>query len=254
MPRTAAGKKQPRGASSMNADCCSLSYEGSQAEGTSRASTSSMSSPGSHAHRQGLPDRRGLHTAAHLVVAPVASATQGLLAAAAGAGITLFMRRAGAGDGMASMAKSSNDSAVSTAAAATTSTAAAAAATVSAPAPPAAPSSPPSVSSGAEKPAHDVVAGAMARAASQSTVHPLDTMKVRMQAGSMQQPVNSAPRTSGVQRAVLSGKPVEATASLQKNLTELRHLYKGVAGAATGAGIIIGTYFAFYSTAKRFLR
>jgi hypothetical protein len=36
-----------------------------------------------------------------------------------------------------------------------------------------------------DKPAHDVVAGAMARAASQSTIHPLDTMKVRMQAGSM---------------------------------------------------------------------
>jgi hypothetical protein len=36
--------------------------------------------------------------------------------------------------------------------------------------------------SGVEKPAHDVVAGAMARAASQSTIHPLDTMKVRMQA------------------------------------------------------------------------
>jgi solute carrier family 25 S-adenosylmethionine transporter 26 len=28
-----------------------------------------------------------------------------------------------------------------------------------------------------------VIAGAMARAASQSTIHPLDTMKVRMQAG-----------------------------------------------------------------------
>ena len=29
---------------------------------------------------------------------------------------------------------------------------------------------------------------------------------------------------------------------------------QGVVGAATGAGIIIGTYFAFYSTTKRFLR
>lgn len=36
-----------------------------------------------------------------------------------------------------------------------------------------------------DKPAHDVVAGAMARAASQSTIHPLDTMKVRMQAGGL---------------------------------------------------------------------
>ncbi len=29
---------------------------------------------------------------------------------------------------------------------------------------------------------------------------------------------------------------------------------QGVVGAATGAGVIIGTYFAFYSTTKRFLR
>lgn len=34
-----------------------------------------------------------------------------------------------------------------------------------------------------DKPATDVVAGAVARAASQSTIHPIDTMKVRMQAG-----------------------------------------------------------------------
>eukprot|EP00951_Prasinocladus_malaysianus_P008121 scaffold58683_cov46-Prasinocladus_malaysianus.AAC.2 len=31
------------------------------------------------------------------------------------------------------------------------------------------------------KPASDIVAGALARAASQSTIHPLDTLKVRMQ-------------------------------------------------------------------------
>lgn len=29
---------------------------------------------------------------------------------------------------------------------------------------------------------------------------------------------------------------------------------QGVLGAATGAGIIIGAYFAFYSTTKQFLR
>lgn len=38
-----------------------------------------------------------------------------------------------------------------------------------------------------DKPAHDVVAGAIARAASQSTIHPLDTMKVRMQTNSLRQ-------------------------------------------------------------------
>ena len=35
-----------------------------------------------------------------------------------------------------------------------------------------------------EKPASDVLAGALARAASQSTIHPIDTIKVRMQSGS----------------------------------------------------------------------
>ena len=39
----------------------------------------------------------------------------------------------------------------------------------------------------ADKPAHDVFAGAMARAASQSTIHPLDTYKVRLQTGRMAQ-------------------------------------------------------------------
>ena len=34
-----------------------------------------------------------------------------------------------------------------------------------------------------EKPINDVVAGAMARAASQGTIHPLDTLKVQMQVG-----------------------------------------------------------------------
>ena len=44
------------------------------------------------------------------------------------------------------------------------------------------------------------------------------------------------------------------TAGMQHRLAELRNLYKGVFGAATGAGIIIGTYFAFYSTTKNALR
>lgn len=37
-------------------------------------------------------------------------------------------------------------------------------------------------------------------------------------------------------------------------LQELASLYKGVVGAATGAGIILAAYFSFYSTAKQFLR
>ena len=44
------------------------------------------------------------------------------------------------------------------------------------------------------------------------------------------------------------------TATVQYRLAELRGLYRGVVGAASGAGIIIGTYFAFYSTTKNFLR
>ena len=38
-----------------------------------------------------------------------------------------------------------------------------------------------------DKPLTDVIAGALARAASQSTIHPLDTLKVRIQAGRMNQ-------------------------------------------------------------------
>ena len=41
--------------------------------------------------------------------------------------------------------------------------------------------------------------------------------------------------------------------SLSRAAGELGSLYQGVFGAATGAGIIIGTYFAFYSSAKRAL-
>lgn len=50
-----------------------------------------------------------------------------------------------------------------------------------------------------------------------------------------------------------SSRPAVA-ASIQQGLAELGGLYRGVVGAASGAGIIIGTYFAFYSTTKRFLR
>jgi solute carrier family 25 S-adenosylmethionine transporter 26 len=38
-------------------------------------------------------------------------------------------------------------------------------------------------STSGDKPLLDVLAGAMARAASQSAIHPIDTIKVRMQAG-----------------------------------------------------------------------
>ena len=41
--------------------------------------------------------------------------------------------------------------------------------------------------------------------------------------------------------------------SLSRAGAEVGSLYRGVFGAATGAGIIIGTYFAFYSSAKKAL-
>jgi hypothetical protein len=42
--------------------------------------------------------------------------------------------------------------------------------------------------------------------------------------------------------------------SLNSAAREVASLYRGVLSAATGAGVIIGAYFAFYSTSKRFLR
>lgn len=137
----------------------------------------------------------------------------------------------------------------------------------------------------------------MARAASQSTIHPLDTMKVRMQAGGIKgerqaavgakrhmmcvpfaavdptHPARSCDHTlfpsaagkappaasssvssSSSSKAPLLGGTAGMAAGLQRSLAEVGSLYKGVVSAATGAGIIIGAYFAFYSTSKRFLR
>eukprot|EP00873_Tetraselmis_striata_P041185 jgi/Tetstr1/461449/TSEL_006558.t1 len=109
-----------------------------------------------------------------------------------------------------------------------------------------------------QKPAMDVVAGATARAASQATIHPIDTMKVRMQAGDMSAGGSgSSGGGKGSKGAGFAGKAVGGAAvatRLQQGLVEFRSLYKGVCGAASGAGIIIGTYFAFYSTAKQALR
>ncbi len=108
----------------------------------------------------------------------------------------------------------------------------------------AAPAAPPAKTD--TKPVHDVVAGAVARAASQGTIHPLDTLKVRMQAG----PRNFKKGVS------LSGPGTMKRMGIKmaRGMHEFRSLYTGVAGAASGAGIIIGTYFAFYSSTKRVLK
>lgn len=99
------------------------------------------------------------------------------------------------------------------------------------------PSRPPS------KPASDVLAGATARAASQATIHPLDTLKVRMQAGASK----AAQATSS---GGFRNDPCGAMKNLGKNMGSL---YKGVLGAASGAGIAIGAYFAFYSVATNII-
>lgn len=88
----------------------------------------------------------------------------------------------------------------------------------------------------------DVLAGAAARAASQSTIHPLDTLKVRMQAAARGAAAASAGTKYGVGTGVATGR-----------LAGLGSLYSGLGGAAGGAGLAIGTYFAFYGAAQRAL-
>ena len=88
----------------------------------------------------------------------------------------------------------------------------------------------------------DVLAGAAARAASQSTIHPLDTLKVRMQAPGRGIGPSGSPACAG------SGSKYGLGAG-----GKVASLYKGVGGAAGGAGLAIGTYFAFYGATMRLL-
>lgn len=98
------------------------------------------------------------------------------------------------------------------------------------------------------KPASDVLAGAVARAASQSTIHPLDTLKVRMQAADAVSASSSA--RAAAKAAAAGAAPLKGIASAAASV---RSLYAGVAGAASGAGLYIGTYFAFYGAACNLL-
>ncbi|KAK9863434.1 hypothetical protein WJX84_004136 [Apatococcus fuscideae] len=132
----------------------------------------------------------------------------------------------------------------------------------SAPPPPSSPP-PPAQPRVDTKPASDVIAGAMARAASQSTIHPLDTLKVRLQAShTATKPALSKigqllPPQKIAAAAANPQKVAAATAAAPKALgTALPHiasLYRGVVGAASGAGIAIGAYFAFYGAASNLL-
>ena len=117
-------------------------------------------------------------------------------------------------------------------------------------------------------PVTDVIAGATARAASQSTIHPLDTIKVRMQAAlkgnkvaskvtSAAAPVSTGKYGIGATAAVAGKSPRAMAAAtgavLGKVGGEVSSLYRGVFGAAGGAGLAIGAYFAFYGAAKKML-
>lgn len=93
------------------------------------------------------------------------------------------------------------------------------------------------------KPASDVLAGATARAASQATIHPLDTLKVRLQAG--KRSVRSAKLISPGPVKL----PVDPYSALNNIGRKMGGLYKGVLSAAGGAGIAVGAYFAVYSVA-----
>lgn len=88
------------------------------------------------------------------------------------------------------------------------------------------------------KPASDVFAGALARAASQSTIHPLDTLKVQLQT-----------KKRGVSVGNIGGPGIAFAWNLPNLGKQVGALYRGVVGAAGGAGIAIGAYFAFYGAA-----
>ncbi|KAF8067158.1 SAMC1 [Scenedesmus sp. PABB004] len=109
----------------------------------------------------------------------------------------------------------------------------------------------------AAKPASDVLAGALARALSQSTIHPLDTLKVRMQARGLAGGGPAAPAAAPAAAAAPPGlskfgqlvPPPGGRPDLAAMGAGLASLYKGVVGAASGAGIAIGAYFAVYGVA-----
>jgi len=120
-------------------------------------------------------------------------------------------------------------------------------------APPSPPPPPPRVDT---KPASDVLAGAMARAASQGTIHPLDTLKVRMQSQggtAAKRPLSKIAKLIPPAGADAAATAAKAQKAVSKAIPKVASLYRGVIGAASGAGIAIGTYFAFYGAASNML-
>lgn len=98
----------------------------------------------------------------------------------------------------------------------------------------------------APSPLDETIAGGIARAGSQSTIHPLDTVKVRMQAGTEQLTAGSVRDRAEIGRSVRSRCRYQAR--------RVASLYRGVFGAASGAGVAIGAYFALYAWTKRAVR
>lgn len=97
---------------------------------------------------------------------------------------------------------------------------------------------PKSVPKSVEKPATDVIAGGVSRSLAQATIHPIDTIKVRMQATDTVKEVFKVKKTNPLGRMV-QGVP---------------SLYKGCGSAACCAGIIIAAHFAFYGTTSKYLK
>lgn len=89
--------------------------------------------------------------------------------------------------------------------------------------------------------------------ASQSTIHPLDTIKVRLQAARKGVDAAAASSKYGVGAAPASPVVGGARGVLSRLGSEAKVLYRGVGGAASGAGLAIGTYFAFYGVTTRAL-
>ena len=106
-------------------------------------------------------------------------------------------------------------------------------ASLSAPPPP----PPPSTPKVDTKPASDVLAGAMARAASQGTIHPLDTLKVRMQSQSgkaAKRPLSKIAKLIPPAGADAAATAAKAQKAVSKAIPKVASLYKGVIGAASG--------------------
>jgi len=103
----------------------------------------------------------------------------------------------------------------------------------------------------ATKPLTDIAAGALARVASQGTIHPIDSLKVRAQAGASTGGWSKFSKL--VPPAGCTDLGAHSRYVFGKAIPKVATLYKGVWGAASGAGVAIGAYFACYGVAHNAL-